>query len=77
MRPRELSCASFGTAGMKDRRNLRCSFLRACGFGLLGQSKDTMAIMLIFAPLPKPAAQDPRQRVPAGSSRVPTFARPD
>ena len=27
--------ASCGTTGMKDRQNLRCSFLRACGFALL------------------------------------------
>ena len=59
---------------MKEHLRLRCS-LRCAPVApiCLGQSPCTRAIMLNSAPLPKPAAQDPRQRVPRrliASSRV-------
>ncbi len=41
--------------------------LRACDSDLLGSSPDTTAVMLRASPLPAPASQDPRQRVPAVS----------
>ena len=73
VRPRETSCASFGTCWHEAPASPTVlTSLRAWGDALLCASPDTMAIMLIFAPLPKPAAQDPRQRVPPliASARV-------
>ena len=75
--PARFGCAHWALAVMNDHLRLRCS-LRCAPVASIcwGQSPCTRAIMLNSAPLPKPAAQDPRQRVPAGSSRVPAFAQP-
>ena len=63
MRPREMRCASFGTAGLKEQRlrmaNTVLTALRSCGSALLGQSPNTTAVMLRAAPLPIPAIAGP------------------
>ena len=46
---------------MKDRQNLRCSFLRACGFALLIPLQPQEAVIYSAAKTaPAPAPQDPR-----------------
>ena len=50
--------------GMKDRQNLRCSYLCACGFALRRPVPATRAIILNASPAPAPASQDPRMPGP-------------
>src|ERR1019366_6628523 len=52
--------ASCGTNGMKDRQNLRCSFLRSCGFALLVPLQPQGDVIYRAAPTaPAPARRTP------------------
>ena len=66
--------ASCGTNGMKDRQNLRCSFLRACGFALLVPLQPQGDVIYRAAP----TAPAPARRTPgAGGSKDNTALWPE